>query len=103
MILCILFLPTDSQGQCLVLINKHKWQKQGPGYITLKVFFMEPAPDGNEEQILSWMREWSKHCGVEFKRTTFIVDSSIRITFKKGKSILKLCCATREFLHCNEL
>ena len=83
----------------MVLIHKHKWQKQGPGYITLKVFFMEPAPDGNEEQILGWMNEWSEHCGVQFKRTTFIVDSSIRITFTKGKSILKICHATCEFLH----
>ena len=79
-----ILLVASGLGRVQYLVSHLTWPCDNPGYLTLKVYFMKKAPENNESQILEWMSEWSKCCGVKFQKTVYIDDSHIRITFDGG-------------------
>lgn len=66
--------------------NDHLWQRDDyHANFTLKVFFMDPkASPEKKQEILQYMREWSKFCAVKFEETTNVENSQLRMTFDEG-------------------
>lgn len=85
-----IYLFFSDENMYLVSIHRNAWPKESSQYLILKVYFMTEHKE--ESKILGWMGEWSKHCGVEFEKTTYIGGSDIRISFKNGKVDRYLIC-----------
>ena len=61
------------------------WKKKD-----LFVYFM--TPHEQEEQIISWANEWSKHCAIIFYQTSKQNASDIRVAFNDGMALRACAC-----------